>query len=91
VADQLKAGGFDSTAFASSMAEAMEQALNVLLPQVDLPQVSTDDTAETRDRRAMFLAIAQGVVNHLVANAGAFEIHHADDTPSSLKVVIKKA
>jgi len=90
VANQLKAGGFDSTAFESSMAQAMEQALNNLLPQIDRPQVPTEDTAETRDRRAVFLAIARGVVNHLVANAAAFEVRHADDTPTSLKIVIKK-
>ncbi len=46
--------------FAGSMAAAMEAALNNLLDGVGRPRVPTDNSDETRDRRVMFLAIAQG-------------------------------
>jgi hypothetical protein len=64
--------------FANSMAAAMEAALNLLLDQVGRPRVPTDNSEETRDRRVMFLAIAQGIVDHLVANQDAFRIVNDD-------------
>lgn len=64
--------------FANSMAAAMEAALNTLLDQVGRPRVPTDNSDETRDRRVMFLAIAQGIVDHLVANEDAFRIVNDD-------------
>lgn len=85
--DRLKAGGLGSPAdggipaeFAGSMAQAMEQALNELLAAEGRPQVSTENTAETRDRRIMFVAIARGVVRHLLANQDAFDVAHNDGT-----------
>ncbi len=68
--------------FAGSMAAAMEAALNNLLDGVGRPRVPTDNSDETRDRRVMFLAIAQGIVNHLVANQDAFRI--VDDDGDTL-------
>ena len=68
--------------FASSMAAAMEAALNRLLDEVGRPRVPTDNSDETRDRRVMFLAIAQGIVDHLVANEDAFRI--VDDDGDTL-------
>ena len=65
--------------FANSMAAAMEAALNNLLDGVGRPRVPTDNSDETRDRRVMFLAIAQGIVNHLVANQDAFTIVDDDE------------
>jgi hypothetical protein len=77
--------------FANSMAAAMESALNTLLDGVDRPRVPTDNSDETRDRRVMFLAIAQGIVNHLVANQDAFTIVDDDgDTLNNHHIVIKK-
>jgi hypothetical protein len=73
--DKLKPGG-QAAAFAGSMAAAMEAALDDLLDDEGRPHVSTDDTAETRDRRILFLAIARGIVDHLVANEAAFEIEN---------------
>ena len=58
------------------MAEAMEQALNDLLSSEGKPTVPTDDTEEVRDRRIMFVAIARGVIDHLVTNEGAFTIRN---------------
>lgn len=88
--DKLKAGG-QVPNFAGSMAEAMENALNLLLVAEGRPQVPTENTAETRDRRVMFLAIAQGVVNHLTANADAFRVVRGDGTPvTDRRIVIEK-
>jgi hypothetical protein len=58
--------------FAGSMAAAMEEALNALLVAEGRPPVSTDPSAETRDRRVLFLAVAQGIVRHLGDNQAAF-------------------
>jgi len=63
--------------FAGSMAEAMENAFNGLLGSENPPmktfKVDTN-TPEARDRRRMFVAIAQGVVRHLKDHAGALAI-----------------
>ena len=78
----LKAGGLGLAGdvaplpdeFADSMAAAMEVALNQLLEAEDRPPAPIDNTPESRDRRMLFVAIAQGVVNHLVENRDAFVV-----------------
>jgi len=94
--DTIKPGGLGDSddppipaAFANSMAAAMETALNALLDQLDRDRVPVDNTAESRDRRAMFLAIAQGLVNHLVANQDAFKIKDLANNELPVKVVIQ--
>lgn len=69
--DKLKPGG-QAPNFAGSMAEAMEKALNDLLITEGRLPVPDDNSTETRDRRVLFLAIAQGIVNHLVTNQDSF-------------------
>jgi hypothetical protein len=64
------------TAFAGSMAEAIENALNALLPSERKFDVDVN-TPEARDRRTLFVAIAQGVCSHLAATAGAVEVKHS--------------
>ena len=54
----------------NSMGAAIERQLNNLLTD-PLP---TDDTAEARDRRRMFAAIARGVIEHLAANPDALKV-----------------
>ncbi len=90
MANELKAGGLDD--FGSSMAQAMEQALNTILVAEGKPPLDTSDTAEVRDRRTLFVAIAQGVVNHLVANHDAFDVTENDGTTAlgNHRVVIRK-
>ena len=86
--DKLKAGGLGAAndpldfpnAFAGSMAKAMEDALNDLLIEEGRPEVPTENTTETRDRRIMFVAIARGIVKHLTDNEAAFTIHRDDGT-----------
>ena len=81
----LKRGGLDPDDFANSMAEAMEVALNQLLFDEGKPTVPTDDTEEVRDRRIMFVAIARGIIDHLVANEDAFTIRRHDDDSELLQ------
>ena len=57
--------------FADSMAEAMENALRQEYQAVkDTPMPETPD----QDRHMLFVAIAQGVVRHLIDNLSALEI-----------------
>jgi hypothetical protein len=65
---QLVAGTIDDNGnlTAGSMAEAMDTALAALVP------LRADE--DPRGRRKLLAAIAQGVVNHLAANAGALTV-----------------
>jgi hypothetical protein len=63
MSNQLWAGSLAS--FSGSMADEMDKAM-AALSGGSLP---ADD-----DRRKLFIAIATGVVNHLKANPGAFQI-----------------
>lgn len=82
----LKAGGLGGKGasgipdrFRNSMAQAIENALNDLRLAEGQDALSTANTTETRDRRMLFVAIAQGVVNHLVENGASFRIVDDDD------------
>lgn len=80
--DQLKAGGMGHPSeagkpgdFANSLAEAIEDAFNTILNGEGKPTFDVNDNSRaTRDRRMLFVAIAQGVVNHLYAHQAAWEI-----------------
>jgi hypothetical protein len=74
----LKSGGPAPSEFPGSMAQAIEQSLNALLIFDGKDPLPTTETDETRDRRRLFIAISQGVIDHLQANADAFEITHRD-------------
>ena len=86
--------GDDASVFAEfegSMAQAIERALNDLLIDEGREPLSTENTTATRDRRLLFVAIAQGVVNHLVDNSNAFRIEDNDgDTLNNHNVVIDR-
>jgi hypothetical protein len=56
------------------MAATIEEELNTLLQAEGKPALPLDNSAETRDRRMLFIAIARGVVRHLRENQAAFEI-----------------
>jgi hypothetical protein len=60
--------------FTGSMAAAIEDELNRLLTADGLPALPLDDRPETRDRRRLFVAIARGVMRHLVENRDAVTI-----------------
>jgi hypothetical protein len=63
--------------FVNSMADAMDIAFHDLL-SAEKPSMKTfelnTNSKEARDRRRLFVAIAQGVVRHLKDNAGALMI-----------------
>jgi hypothetical protein len=66
--------------FANSMAANIEAAFSDLLEDAGLPRLADDNSKESRDRRRLFVAIAQGVVRHLVEHQDAFTIHVPHDT-----------
>jgi hypothetical protein len=79
----IKPGGMGSNAdpntkpsvFDGSMADAMESALNKLLSNEGMKTFKVDtNSREARDRRRLFVAIAQGIVRHLTDRAGALVI-----------------
>jgi hypothetical protein len=85
--ESLKPGQMGSPAaigtpaeFANSMAAEIEAAFSELLQDAGLPPLADDNSKESRDRRRLFVAIAQGVVRHLVARNEAFVIHVPHDT-----------
>jgi hypothetical protein len=82
-ATQLYSGTFGS-GYAGSMAEAIETALNDLRGEKGLDPLPANDV----DRQMMFLAIAQGVINHLKDREEAFQINFTVDatTPASITV-----
>jgi hypothetical protein len=97
VPDRLKPGHFtsrpegtdsyDYSGWIGSMAEEMEAALDDLLDLDGLPGLKhgTSD-AEVRDRRRFFVAIARGVVLHLLKNEGAFSVPHTSADPLSVNI-----
>jgi len=81
---QLRPGGMGNASaplnarppdFASSMADAMDTAFHNLLAAEGMKTFEVNTNAkEARDRRRLFVAIAQGVIRHLKDNAGALLI-----------------
>ena len=71
------------SAFANSMAAAIEAELNTLLLADGLPQLDIDNTPESRDRRRLFAAIARGVVRHLHDNLDAIKVERLDSSQVS--------
>jgi hypothetical protein len=67
---ELKAGTVPD--YGTSMARAMESALDAQLQSKGRPTLGASG-AEAEYMRMMFVAIAQGVVNHLQDNPRAFE------------------
>lgn len=71
----IKPGDLDPpAAFMGSMAAEIEAELNRLLTNDHLDPLPMDESAETRDRRRLFVAIARGVVRHLVENRTAITV-----------------
>lgn len=78
--------------FANSMADAMDTAFHTLLnneiPKMKNFEVNTN-AAEARDRRRLFVAIAQGIVGHLKNNAGALVIKDSTNTVLNIHIDIQ--
>jgi len=71
----LKPGNMNPDDLVGSMADTIDREFDQLLRNDGLPGLSFDMSERmVRDRRRMFVAIARGVVKHLVDNADAFSI-----------------
>ena len=89
MADALKPGGMGQagtdlgtmpSAFAGSMAEAMEAAFDQLLGLYGMKTFARQTNAnDARDRRRLLVAVAQGVVRHLVDHPGALQVSFVDE------------
>jgi hypothetical protein len=88
VADELYAG--TNSAFAGTMDQAMEQAMDDLLFAEKNIHLPTADTEERKDRRRLFIAIAAGVINHLAARDGAIRVtvHHGSGNDETVGSVV---
>jgi hypothetical protein len=76
--------------FVSSMADAMDTAFHELLSAEPMGTFETDtNTKEARDRRRLFVAIAQGIVRHLKDNAGALLIKDASNNVVNIHIDIQ--
>ena len=70
-------------AFANSMADAMDSAFRALLVADGMKPFDLDtNSKEARDRRRLFVAIAQGVVRHLKDHGGAFRVVDSLNVPT---------
>jgi hypothetical protein len=72
--------------WSGSLAELIEQRLDSLLVADGKPATPKDATDETRSRRMLFVAVAQGVVDHLAANPDAFVVTDHDGYRDSVAI-----
>jgi hypothetical protein len=76
--------------FRGSMAAAMEQAFNNLLQAEGMKTFDVNtNSREARDRRRLFVAIAQGIVRHLKDNAMALKILDSQNNPTGEQISIQ--
>jgi hypothetical protein len=95
---QLKPGNMESTTFltdnkpddfASSMAEAIENALWTMLHTDGMNTFDKNtNSRDARDRRRIFIAIAQGVIRHLKDNVGALQVSFTDSAGNLITVPV---
>jgi hypothetical protein len=64
--------------FGGSMAAAMESELNLMLADAGLPELPNAEP-ERSDHRRLFVAIARGVVKHLLAQQTSMTVPYQDD------------
>ena len=91
----IKPGGMGSNSdpsvkppeFVSSMAEAIEDAMNDLLSQEVMTTLPVNtNSREARDRRRMFVAIALGMMRYLQNNMDGLEIFDSLNNPTGLRI-----
>lgn len=70
------------------MAAAIEDAYNALLEADGRERLADDDSAATRDRRMLFVAISRGVVAHLDANDRALRVLDANNNELDVRIEI---
>ena len=75
--------------FESTMASAIENAFLQLLQQDSMKGFAVDtNSRDARDRRRLMIAIAQGVVRHLVDNVGAFQVTGTDSAGQPIHATV---
>lgn len=96
MADPLFAGKMGSAAsattpneFVNSMAQRIEDAYWALLAPEQLFDRSTN-SEQDRDRRRIFVAIAQGVVEHMHDHQGAFRVVADSALPVNIRIEIDR-
>jgi hypothetical protein len=96
MADPLHAGNLGPASaattpaeFTGSMAQRMEDAYWALLAPQQRFDRSTN-SEQDRDRRRIFVAIAQGVVEHLHQHPGAFRIVADTALPTNIRIAIDR-
>lgn len=99
MAQQLRPGKMGSVSdpanakppdFANSMADAMETALRALLVGEGMSGFDLNtNSKEARDRRLIFVAIAQGVVRHLKDHGGALTVVDALNVPTGETIQVE--
>ena len=89
----LIGGGGMPSAFSDSMAARIESELNLILPFEGYDTFETGvNSTEARDRRMLFVAIAQGIVKHIADNKAAVHLKLSRDGSgrvTDVQVVIK--
>jgi hypothetical protein len=76
-------------AFANSMADAIDSAFRELLILEGMTPFEIDTNArEARDRRRLFVAIAQGVIRHLTDHGAALTVLDASNLPTGEKIQV---
>jgi hypothetical protein len=76
--------------FANSMAEAMDSAFRELLVLEGMTAFEIDTNAkEARDRRRLFVAIAQGVIRHLKDQGAALTVVTATNVPTGERIQVQ--
>ena len=75
--------------FAGSLAEAIEDAFNTLLAADDMDQLPVNNNLpETRDRRRLFVAIAQGLATYLEGREVEFTFDSLTRVPTNRTITI---
>jgi hypothetical protein len=96
--DQLKPGGMGDASdplnarpseFANSMADAMDSAFHALLAAEGTTFELETNSKEARDRRRLFVAIAQGVVRHLWEHGKALTVVNSLNNPTGETIQVE--
>jgi hypothetical protein len=77
------------TEFIDSMAQRIEDAYWALLAPEQRFDRSTNSEMD-RDRRRIFVAIAQGVVEHMHDHQGAFRVEANSPLPTNIRIEIDR-
>jgi hypothetical protein len=76
--------------FANSMADAIDSAFRELLVLEGMTPFDLEtNTKEARDRRRLFVAIAQGVIRHLTDQGAALTVVTSSNVPTGERIQVQ--